>query len=445
MTKYSVLMVGETGLDSPANQQLASLPFSLEKVGSCVAAIKIIEQTPITLVIASDRLPDASTLEFIRQISRQNPAPSLVIASPDACVEDAVAAIRAGANDFISGNVTIERLITLLKLQPSNNPDGADPIAESPASQALLTMARQVASTDTTVLVTGNSGTGKEILAQYIHRHSPRHAQSFIAINCAAIPEALLESELFGYAKGAFTGAYTSRPGKFELANEGTLFLDEIGEIAMPLQAKLLRVLQEREVERVGSHQTIRLNIRIIAATNQDLTQRVNDGHFREDLFYRLNVFPLHCQPLQERPEDILPLALHFLNSTGRGLQLSPEAKTALINHDWPGNARELENVIQRALVLTTGNIIFPAELMLHQTTATHEKSALPLRSNKLQTRNRTLEQEHIINTLRLCQGHRTRTAKTLGVTTRTLRNKLAYIRSQGLDIDALIAESQTF
>ncbi|MCK5893228.1 MAG: sigma-54-dependent Fis family transcriptional regulator [Endozoicomonadaceae bacterium] len=444
MTKYSVLMVGKTGLDSPVSQQLASLPFTLEKVNNCAAAIDVIAQKPITLIIASDHLPDASTLEFIQQVGRQNPTQPLIIASPDACIEDAVAAIHAGASDFIVGNITIDRLTALLERQPPIDQDDNDPITVSSASQSLLAMAKQVANTNTTVLITGDSGTGKEILARYVHRHSPRQAQAFIAINCAAIPETLLESELFGYVKGAFTGAYTGRPGKFELANEGTLFLDEIGEIAAPLQAKLLRVLQEREVERIGSHRTIRLNIRIIAATNQNLVQRVNDGHFREDLFYRLNVFPLHCQPLRERLDDILPLARHFLRCTDQSLQFSLEAETALLNHDWPGNARELDNVIQRALVLTTGNIIFPEALMLPQIAVTHEKTDFPLHSNKLHKRNRILEQEHIINTLRRHQGNRTRTAKTLDITTRTLRNKLADIRRQGLDIDALIAEPQT-
>ncbi len=443
MTKHSVLMVGETGFDSPVSQRLTTLPFTLEKVVDCLSAIEVIQQKKIDLIIASDQLPDATTLEFIQQVGRQNPMPALVIASPDACVEDAVAAIHAGASDFIAGNITLDRLTTLLEQQPVETPEG--PIAASDASRSLLAMARQVAGTDTTVLITGNSGTGKEVLAQFIHQHSPRKAQTFIAINCAAIPENLLEAELFGYVKGAFTGAYTSRPGKFELANEGTLFLDEIGEIAGSLQAKLLRVLQEREVERIGSHQSIRLNIRIIAATNQDLARQVNEGTFREDLFYRLNVFPLHCLPLRERREDILPLARHFLARTGRSLQFSPSAEQALLNHDWPGNARELENIVQRALVLTTGNTIPPEALMLPARAVEPTTTAgSPLRSNKLHKRNRTLEQEHIIDTLLQHKGHRTRTAETLGITTRTLRNKLADIRRQGIDIEALIAQTKT-
>ncbi|OQX37841.1 MAG: hypothetical protein B0D91_06090 [Oceanospirillales bacterium LUC14_002_19_P2] len=439
-------MVGETGFDSPVSQRLTTLPFTLEKVVDCLSAIKVIQQKKIDLVIASDQLPDATTLEFIQQVGRHNPAPPLVIASPDACVEDAVAAIHAGASDFIAGNITLERLNTLLERQPVVD-EGSGPIAASDASRSLLAMARQVAGTDTTVLITGNSGTGKEVLARFIHQHSPRKAQTFIALNCAAIPENLLEAELFGYVKGAFTGAYTSRPGKFELANEGTLFLDEIGEIAGSLQAKLLRVLQEREVERIGSHQSIRLNIRIIAATNQDLARQVSEGMFREDLFYRLNVFPLHCLPLKERRGDILPLACHFLARTGRNLHFSPAAQQMLLNHGWPGNARELENVVQRALVMTTGNSIQPEALMLPEThpqpdTApdTHQAA----RSDKLHKRSRTLEQEHIINTLLLHKGHRTRTAETLGITTRTLRNKLADIRRQGIDIEALIAQSKT-
>ncbi len=439
-------MVGETGFDSPVSQRLTTLPFTLEKVVDCLSAIKVIQQKKIDLVIASDQLPDATTLEFIQQVGRHNPTPALVIASPDACVEDAVAAIHAGASDFIAGNITLERLNTLLEQQPVAD-EGGGPIAASDASRSLLAMARQVAGTDTTVLITGNSGTGKEVLARFIHQHSPRKAQTFIALNCAAIPENLLEAELFGYVKGAFTGAYTSRPGKFELANEGTLFLDEIGEIAGSLQAKLLRVLQEREVERIGSHQSIRLNIRIIAATNQDLARQVSEGTFREDLFYRLNVFPLHCLPLRERRGDILPLAHHFLARTGRNLHFSPATEQMLLNHGWPGNARELENVVQRALVLATGNSIQPEALMLPEPNTQPDTTAntrQPSRSDKLHKRSRTLEQEHIISTLLLHKGHRTRTAETLGITTRTLRNKLADIRRQGIDIEALIAQSKT-
>ena len=445
MTKHSVLMVGDTGFDSSVSQQLAAQPFTIEKVVDCLSAIEVIRQKKIDLVVASDQLPDATALEFIQQVGRHSPAPALVIASPDACVEDAVAAIHAGASDFIAGNITLDRLNTLLKQQPVIDEDG-DPIAVSDVSRSLLAMARQVASTDTTVLITGDSGTGKEVLARFIHQHSPRKAQAFIALNCAAIPENLLEAELFGHVKGAFTGAYTSRPGKFELANEGTLFLDEIGEIAGPLQAKLLRVLQEREVERVGSNQSIRLNIRIIAATNQDLARRVSEGMFREDLFYRLNVFPLHCPALRERREDILPLARHFLARTGRHLHFSSAAEQILLNHDWPGNARELENVVQRALVMTTGNSIQPDALMLPKTClqpGTTLDTHQPVHSSKLHKRSRTLEQEHIINTLLLHKGHRTRTAETLGITTRTLRNKLADIRRQGIDIEALIAQSK--
>ena len=445
MTKHSVLMVGDTGFDSSVSQQLAAQPFTIEKVVDCLSAIKVIRQKKIDLVVASDQLPDATALEFIQQVGRHRPAPALVIASPDACVEDAVAAIHAGASDFIAGNITLDRLNTLLKQQPVIDEDG-DLIAVSDASRSLLAMARQVAGTDTTVLITGDSGTGKEVLARFIHQHSPRKAQAFIALNCAAIPDNLLEAELFGHVKGAFTGAYTSRPGKFELANEGTLFLDEIGEIAGSLQAKLLRVLQEREVERVGSHQSIRLNIRIIAATNQDLTRRVSEGMFREDLFYRLNVFPLHCPALRERREDILPLARHFLARTGRHLHFSSAAEQILLNHDWPGNVRELENVVQRALVMTTGNSIQPDALMLPKTClrpSTTLDTHQPAHSSKLHKRSRTLEQEHIINTLLLHKGHRTRTAETLGITTRTLRNKLADIRRQGIDIEALIAQSK--
>lgn len=244
------------------------------------------------------------------------------------------------------------------------------PVAEDPISKRMFQLAAKVAASDSTVMISGESGTGKEVLARYIHQQSPRSDQAFVAINCAAIPENMLEAILFGHEKGAFTGAVASSPGKFEQANGGTILLDEISEMDPGLQSKLLRVLQEREVERVGGRKTIALDVRVIATTNRDLSDYVRENKFREDLYYRLTVFPMHWQPLRERTLDIMPLANALLKNHCRkmkltGVTFAPDARDALMGHQWPGNVRELDNAIQRALVLHQGNVIHAGDLCL--------------------------------------------------------------------------------
>ncbi|BDM62733.1 hypothetical protein NFHSH190041_01850 [Shewanella sp. NFH-SH190041] len=323
-------------------------------------------------------------------------------------------------------------------------------VAAAPVSKQLLMLAHRAAITDASILLTGESGTGKEPLARYVHRHSPRADKPFIAVNCAAIPEQILESVLFGHTKGAFTGATHDQPGKFELANGGTLLLDEIGELPLLLQSKLLRVLQEREIERVGSHKTINLDIRIIAATNRDLRQAVKVGQFREDLFYRLDVLPLNIRPLRERREDILPLAEHFIQrhihlTQGQNCYFSDAAKKLLLSYDWPGNVRELENTIQRALVLRHGQALQAAELgikpELNQTNIIN--SEVPLNSSEgLKASKKHAEFQYIIDTLKRFSGHRSRSADALGMTTRALRYKLAQMRDAGVNIDQLLEQA---
>jgi two-component system response regulator FlrC len=328
------------------------------------------------------------------------------------------------------------------------------PVAEAAASRQLLALAERVAASDSTVLISGESGTGKEVLARYIHQHSPRSEKPFIAINCAAIPDNMLEATLFGHEKGAFTGAIASQPGKFEMADDGTLLLDEISEMPLGLQAKLLRVLQEREVERVGGRRPISLDIRIIATTNRDLAAEVTAGRFREDLYYRLSVFPLAWPALRERPEDLVPLAVRLLARHAQkmkqpAVRLSPAAQAALLAHPWPGNVRELDNALQRALILHRGDVIEPADLCLGNLPVLARQSeareaALPeLVANSsadaggLGSDLRRREYQMIIETLRAERGRRKEAADRLGISPRTLRYKLAQMRDAGMDVEA--------
>ncbi len=306
-------------------------------------------------------------------------------------------------------------------------------IANSVATQRCFNLAERVSRTDVSVLISGESGTGKEVVARFIHDRSSRANGAFIAINCAAIPEHMLEAILFGHEKGAFTGAHQMREGKFELANGGTLLLDEISEMPVALQAKLLRVLQERELERVGGKRTIAVDVRVIATTNRDLKASIAAGAFREDLFYRLSVFPLQLEPLRARRHDIAPLAEYFLAKYGQycaGASLSPAALDALSAHDWPGNVRELENVIQRALVLWTGDPIEPVDLGFESAPVNPATAGERL---SLDERMLNTEVEIVTEVLRDHRGRRDATARALGISVRTLRHKLKRWREMGL------------
>jgi two-component system, response regulator FlrC len=331
-----------------------------------------------------------------------------------------------------------------------------DPVAISPASQQLLALARRVAVSNCTVLLAGESGVGKEVLARFIHAHSARRSACFVAVNCAAIPEPMLESTLFGWEKGAFTGAHAAHSGKFEQAQGGTLLLDEISEMPLTLQAKLLRVLQEREVERLGSDQAIALDVRVIATTNRDLRMEVTNGRFREDLYYRVNVFPLQLLPLRRRNEDILPLAMRLLARNARAGSVMPALSAAaaqcLLGHAWPGNVRELDNVMQRALVLCDGPVIEPEHLCFEQLAAIASAAttvpAIVTRATPavapepgaaaLAGQLQLTEQQIIIDALRGSNGSRLRVAERLGISPRTLRYKLARMRAAGIELQQL-------
>ncbi len=333
-----------------------------------------------------------------------------------------------------------------------------EPVAVAKSSRDILALARRVAASEATVLVCGESGTGKEVLARYIHQHSARSQQLFVAINCAAIPENMLEATLFGYEKGAFTGAVSAMPGKFEQANGGTLLLDEISEMPLALQAKMLRVLQEKEVERLGSRRTVFLDVRVIATSNRDLREAVAKGHFREDLYFRLCVLPLQWKPLRERREDIMPLAHRLLlYHAGRqqreGIYFLPEAESVLLSYDFPGNVRELDNLVQRALIMQSEQAITAEDLCLdgfsisdNRVAGTHnfcheamaETAALGDISRLVQGV-KSHEYQIIIDTLQTARGSRKTTAEQLGISPRTLRYKLAQMRDHGVAVDVAL------
>jgi two-component system response regulator FlrC len=341
-----------------------------------------------------------------------------------------------------------------------------EPVAYAPSSQRLIELARRVAASDCTVLIVGESGTGKEVLARFIHRQSPRAAAPFIAVNCAAIPENMLEAMLFGYERGSFTGAHAAHPGKFEQAQGGTLLLDEITEMPLGLQAKLLRVLQEREVERIGSRTPIALNVRVLATTNRRLREEVAAGRFREDLYYRLNVFPLALAPLRVRRDDVLPLAMQLLSGRVRPGEripaLSAEAAHLLLTYPWPGNVRELDNLLQRALILVNGPVIRPEHIQFELANegggmtgtgalglsigqgAGHTASAAAASTETAAVAAGSLanslgqtERDLILDALRTGQGNRREAAERLGISARTLRYKLARLREAGIDVPA--------
>ena len=315
-----------------------------------------------------------------------------------------------------------------------------EPVACAANSRRVLELAQRVAATECTVLIVGESGTGKEVLARFIHRNSPRAGQPFVAVNCAAIPETMLEAMLFGYERGAFTGAHASHAGKFEQAQGGTLLLDEVTEMPLGLQAKLLRVLQEREVERLGGRSPVSLDVRVLATTNRRLREEVAAGRFREDLYYRLNVFPLAIPPLRARRDDVLPLAMQLLAGRCRPgapiPALSAEAAHLLLTYPWPGNARELDNLLQRALILLNGPVILPQHVQFELASdgAAEGKPAVAPPASlaaSLDARERDL----ILNALRAGNGNRREAAETLGISARTLRYKLARLREAGIEV----------
>ena len=408
------------------------------------------------IIISDINLGKMSGYDLLHSVKKRLPDLPVLLITAHGDIENAVQAMRDGAADYLTKPFEPSLLVKKVSqyITTSYVPT-SDPIAEDPRSQELFAMALRVANSDATVMITGESGTGKEVLARYIHQHSPRSEEPFIAVNCAAIPENMLEATLFGYEKGAFTGAYQASPGKFERAQNGTLLLDEISEMELSLQSKLLRVLQEREIERLGGRKIISLDVRVIATSNRNMWAEVQEGNFREDLYYRLNVFPLAWLPLSKRPLDILPLAKHLLkvhsSRNDREMPiLSSEAAELLTRYYWPGNVREMENVIQRALILQPGNEIKGSDIQIEnqdymQEVATERnrgtaKSQINSKPaiNKPVAPESTLkdqEGEFIMKALEEANYNRTETASKLGISPRTLRYKLAKLRDQGYTI----------
>ncbi len=393
----------------------------------------------------------------LRSIRSEYPELAIILISSSPCVEDAVRAIKLGANDYVAKTVPSERLWAALEgalahpalaSRPRSWQSGPSPnhplppVAVDRSMCEVMSLAQKVARSRSTVLLQGESGTGKEVLARHIHESSDRGREPFVAVNCAALPENLMESELFGYEKGAFTGAVARKKGKFELAHGGTLLLDEISEMALAIQAKLLRVLQERQVDRVGGQYAQPVDVRVIATTNRNLEEETGKGRFRKDLFFRLNVVPIMVPPLRERPEDIVPLATFFLDrhcSFNRVAtkRLTPEAGDFLKKQSWPGNVRELENLIERAVVLIDSEVIEVEELsyLMHPRASGDvrgiaKEGVLPLKE---------MEKRMIMHALDDENGNRTHAAKALGISVRTLRNKLHEYRKD-LEGDAVSA-----
>ena len=405
------------------------------------AALAALAKQAFSIVVSDVRMMPMDGITLLKEIRRRLPHLPVVLMTAYAEVDKAVDAMRSGACDFLLKPFEPTALLAHINKYELPVGDGDDGvIAIDPASRDLFAIAGRVAQTDATVLLTGESGVGKEVVARYIHRHSGRKDGPFVAINCAAIPDSLLEATLFGYEKGAFTGAQQAQAGKFEQAQEGTLLLDEVTEMPPGLQAKLLRVLQEREVERVGGKKPVPLNIRIIATSNRDMAEAVAKGAFREDLYYRLNVFPVAIPALRQRPQDIVAIARHFVVDHGGrlgrpGVMLTPAAEAALTAHDWPGNVRELENVIQRALILSTGSQIGPEHLHLMPRPASGpaEAPALEPPENEKRADNmKDLERDHILRTLAEVGGSRKAAIERLGISERTLRYKLQQYRDEG-------------
>ncbi|WP_047046034.1 sigma-54-dependent transcriptional regulator [Vibrio mexicanus] len=448
----------------PCLEQSLQAQRTLEKAGfTCLSvttgfdALIRLNAAPDAILIASSELQDMSLLQVIEKSKHLTPHSTSIAIVDYVDNQLASEAMRMGASDYLLQPYQPQQLVDLVKRVSSVRRTSSSLVASSWRSQQVLQLAHRAAQTDATVLITGESGTGKEVLAQYVHQHSFRSQGPFVAINCAAIPESMLEAVLFGYVKGAFTGAASAQAGKFEEANGGTLLLDEIGEMPMAVQAKLLRVLQERQVERLGSHKLIDLDIRIIAATNVDLQQAVAARQFRQDLYYRLDVLPLQWPPLRERKEDILPLAEHFIGKYNQGCtetcRLTAEAQQALIAYDWVGNIRELENTIQRALVMRHSTWITPQDLMLpthtsSQIASIQTPSGHSLMESEVQVglknTKKHAENQFILDTLAKFNGRRNLTAEALGITTRALRYKLAAMREQGIDVDSVTQYSHS-
>jgi two-component system NtrC family response regulator len=440
-------------IDDEKNQ-LELLSGYLKKKGAGVFSassgnegIEIVKNKSIDIIISDFKMPDKTGLEVLKEIKKLNPEIDFIIVTAFGTVDNAVQAIQNGAYDYIQKpidldvlDLTLNRLVEhkslkseneLLKEQLKEKNKISSIISNSPKMEEVLSISSRAAESKATVLISGENGTGKEILARVIHYISQRKDKPFIAVNIPALSENLLESELFGHEKGSFTGADKLRKGRFELADKGTIFLDEIGDISPATQVKLLRVLQEQQIERVGGTEPINIDVRIIAATNQNLEKKIKEGAFREDLYYRLNIIPVHIPPLRERREDIMPLVEFFIEKYSEEnnkpkFEISREAADLLLKYNYPGNVRELENIIERGVVLARGNIITKADLPMNvRGFKTEELIGSSAVSQSLIEHVENLEKRLIYDALSNSGGNQTKAGKLLGITERNLRYKI--------------------
>jgi len=445
MKKIDLLIVeDDMSLQEALGDSLSAHGYKVMCVNDGAEALKALESSQARLVISDMQMRPMDGQELLERLKSRFPSLPVLLMTAHASIEHAVKAIQAGAADYLSKPFDMNKLIACVEktIAPETTSFGELPSNDS-SMKDIVALAGRVAKSEATVLIQGESGTGKEVLSRFIHKNSKRRKQPFIAINCAAIPENMLEAMLFGYEKGAFTGAYQASPGKFEQAQGGTILLDEVSEMNILLQAKLLRVLQEKEVERLGGRKTIALDVRVLATTNKNLRELVNDGKFREDLLYRINVFPLNIPPLRERKSDISALAKTMISRHYAGDQSTPKLSAGAVkqleNHYWKGNVRELENVIQRALIMASGNLITEADLIFELGECPRPMADEPSvkRDSGLNEGVRAVEDKLILDTLLNANGSRKNTAERLGISARTLRYKIAKMRDAGVRIPA--------
>jgi two-component system, NtrC family, response regulator HydG len=428
---------------------IRSWGYRVETADDGSVAVELVESSPVDLILMDVRMTELSGIDALKQIKIYNPTIPVIIMTAYSSVDSAVEAIKAGAYDYLIKpldfevlKLAVERASEHAGLKEENRVlkehlrpdyDISNIIGRSEPMKKLLEMMSMVAPSEATVLITGDSGTGKELIARSLHFNSPRRERALVVVNCAAIAETLLESELFGHEKGAFTGADKRREGRFMQANNGTIFLDEIGETSSTMQAKLLRVLQEKEIQRVGGEEVLKVNVRIIAATNRNLEREVAEANFREDLYYRLNVMPLTVPPLNARRDDIPLLAQHFLDRFADKNRKSikgfvPRAMDMLVNYEWPGNVRELENAVERAVILATGEHITEAQLPLNITESYDALAPMATGGSQILDGTHSLEdieKEAIVAALSASKGNKAEAARRLGVSRKTLHNKL--------------------